>query len=295
MNFKQIINETELALENTEDLIETEEDLEEFNSSIGTEIVLIENTQNKKEQTELLDTKEEIIEIDEEELVEEFVQDDYMEDDTVNEETLVSNSNNIESKNVNIEETTPLNETQVQNNNVIEFSSENNDSSSTDNDDNVEEHSKPKGKKRNGMKRKCTLLEMDEFIAKEYGQIKCDICEVPLKTFGETFGHYRDVHNSKNYVLCCGKKFYTPAYLVDHLHLHSNPEYFKCKECGKILNTRNNFKIHMKRMHRPDNVEYEHKCEDCGKTFPANFMLRTHKLSHIGVEGQFPCKECGKM
>lgn len=304
----------ELPLESAEeDLIINEYETENLNTCIETEIVRIENLQNEEEQNQLLDTKEEIIatekqdfEIDIEQNILEYdifvdedfedTQDDYMEYDSLNELSMENDSKHFEVNNENIAET-QLQDNKLLNKAVIEFFSDDNDSPT---DSQIQDVNKPKRQSRNKMKcaertENRSIKEMDDFIAKEYGQIICDMCDVPLKDFAHVTKHYQEVHNHKGYVKCCKIKFQTRGLLVDHLNMHLNPDYFKCTECGKVLQSRHNLRVHKQRLHRPENVEYEHKCEECGKTFAMNFMLRIHKLTHVGDAGEFPCEECGKM
>lgn len=197
----------------------------------------------------------------------------------------------------NLLESNELNDKRLENKQSAEDSSNNTESANDDNDKDIKIKRRIYNTytKSNEINDKRSIEELDEFIAKEFGQIKCDLCSIPLKDFTETNNHFQKHHKQQAYVKCCEKKFRYRNLLVDHLNCHLNPEYFKCKECGKSFSCRGNLSVHMKRLHRPENVEYEYKCEDCGKTFPMNCILRVHKLSHLGTVGEFPCKECGKM
>ncbi|XP_065367259.1 transcription factor grauzone-like [Calliphora vicina] len=137
--------------------------------------------------------------------------------------------------------------------------------------------------------------EDDEFITEHFKHMCCDLCDVPFENFSDMPKHFSTVHDRKGYLVCCTRKFYQRNHLVDHLHCHLNPDHFKCAQCGKVLSDRKNFKSHMLRVHRPNDVVLKHSCDICGKSFIQGYLLRTHKLTHLPKEEKkFPCTECGK-
>ncbi|KAL9915945.1 uncharacterized protein ACN2A1_002438 [Glossina fuscipes fuscipes] len=134
--------------------------------------------------------------------------------------------------------------------------------------------------------------ESDKFIA-EHFKITCGVCQDPLENFNELQRHFRKCHQRRAYVLCCKKKLFKRSYLVDHIHQHLDPNYFKCDQCGKVMGNRRSLELHAK-MHE-SNREKIHKCPVCGKAFAAWKVMRTHTLIHIPEEERkFRCGECGK-
>ncbi|XP_013114676.2 transcription factor grauzone [Stomoxys calcitrans] len=133
--------------------------------------------------------------------------------------------------------------------------------------------------------------EHDEFLAKHF-QITCDICKTPMATFQALCKHFNRAHNKQGFVTCCKRKFLRRSVLVDHIHCHLDPEYFKCKRCGKLMSDRRCLESHMKNHDKPRKT---HICDICGNGFSGENLLRNHKLTHLSeAEKKFPCEQCGK-
>lgn len=260
----KIEEETDLTAE-TLTKIETYED-----DIMAPEMLLIENTEDDKEHL-LYDEELKTEELEQDDNTMEELED--IENDTFENDNLQDETN-------------------------VKINSSDNDDSTTDSNYKVIKSSRRRRPKRtkckNGMEYK-TVEEKDKFIAKEYGQLSCDLCNVPLGNFNDVTTHFQEVHQKKPYVICCGKRFQNRCVLFDHMNVHVNPEYFKCKECDRVLGSRNNLKLHMQQVHPPKDADYKYKCEDCGKSFPMIFLLRKHSLKHVGTVGEFPCNDCGKM
>ncbi|XP_073845574.1 uncharacterized protein isoform X2 [Musca autumnalis] len=140
---------------------------------------------------------------------------------------------------------------------------------------------------------KVKTSEADEFLTKNF-KLNCVICQSPLKTFTDLLKHFTRVHNQDGYVICCNKKFIKRSMLVDHVHCHLNPEYFKCNLCPKVMADRFCLTQHYKNNH--SNKVNEEICDICGKAFNHPMKLKKHKLVHIpDEEKKYPCKECGKL
>ncbi|XP_075168097.1 transcription factor grauzone-like [Haematobia irritans] len=136
---------------------------------------------------------------------------------------------------------------------------------------------------------KTNRLEHDKFLQEHY-KITCNKCQLPFDTFPLLCKHYSKEHNERGFVTCCEMKFFDRSLLVDHINFHLNPEYFKCKECGKVLTQRRCLWAHMK-LHE----EKKFCCDICDKKFVQKSKLERHKLTHLPQqEKKFPCKECGK-
>lgn len=134
--------------------------------------------------------------------------------------------------------------------------------------------------------------EADDFLTENLS-ITCDICKSPMKTFQELCKHFQQEHKQPGYVRCCKKKFSSRSLLVDHVHCHLDPDYFKCNLCGKVTADRfclkNHFQNHKVR-------ERSEICDICGKAFTLASTLKKHKLLHLpDEEKKYPCEECGKL
>lgn len=134
--------------------------------------------------------------------------------------------------------------------------------------------------------------EKDQFLAENF-KITCFICNIPFETFFAMRKHFEMKHNELGHIRCCNKKIYRRSILVDHVHRHLNPNYFKCQECGKVMADRRCLELHLE-MHK-GNQEKVHSCDICGKGFAKLAVLKKHRMIHLSEEEkQFPCKECGK-
>ncbi|KAM7343698.1 uncharacterized protein ACRADG_010648 isoform 2-T4 [Cochliomyia hominivorax] len=135
-----------------------------------------------------------------------------------------------------------------------------------------------------------TLKEYDRIIADNF-QIECHICQITFENFVTLRKHFRVEHKQRGYARCCNRNFFSRSVLVDHIHLHMNPNHFKCQECGKVFSDRSTLVGHMK-LH--DDVSKLEKCNECGKVFVSSAKLKTHLLTHYSTEKMFPCTICGK-
>ncbi|XP_011295773.1 transcription factor grauzone [Musca domestica] len=132
----------------------------------------------------------------------------------------------------------------------------------------------------------------DEFIAQNH-ELFCSLCHIPLEDFNILIIHFRDEHNTKPYAMCCDKKFYKRAVFVDHLHVHKDPEYFKCEHCGKVFANRRCLKNHLE--WHDESRKPRFNCSECGKDFFRRGSLEKHRLLHVPEEQrQFQCNECEK-
>ncbi|KAI8128864.1 Transcription factor grauzone [Lucilia cuprina] len=130
-----------------------------------------------------------------------------------------------------------------------------NDSSNSNNIDSLynndidDSDNEPLRNSSESVKKKVNSKKTDIFIAKNFQQISCDICDTPAKNFRLIRTHFRNVHNQRAYLVCCNTKFYSKSTLVDHIHTHLNPDYFKCQHCDRVLANRQSFEKHMENIH----------------------------------------------
>ncbi|XP_075168443.1 transcription factor grauzone-like [Haematobia irritans] len=140
-------------------------------------------------------------------------------------------------------------------------------------------------------KSKAKRNEIDEFLRKHF-KITCAICQEVMPSYNDLRTHFVKQHNEAGYAVCCGKKFFKCCLLVDHIQCHLNPEYFKCKLCGKVLSQRRCLMLHIK-THGVQEKTYA--CDMCDKAFSRKIGLKNHKLLHLSEEEKkFSCEHCGK-
>ncbi|XP_049307758.1 zinc finger protein 665 isoform X2 [Bactrocera dorsalis] len=170
--------------------------------------------------------------------------------------------------------------------------------------DNEDRHSKRVSRKINkteGVNKKTA--ESDEYIAKKNFKFTCCICQTSLKNFKHLKSHFREVHQTRGYVLCCGKKLPERGLLIDHIHLHEDPDYFKCKHCGKRMTERRSLDLHLQYKHasclkqhykiKDTENQKSIPCLECDKTFSYDIELRKHmRLTHLKVYAKI-CDICG--
>ena len=151
-----------------------------------------------------------------------------------------------------------------------------------------------RGKKKRKNPDEKTCQEHDKIIAENF-QIFCSICQVSLENFIALRKHFREEHKKRGFVVCCRKKIFTRPVLVDHIHFHMDPNYFKCKFCERVYSERSTLESHLK-YHEDSQNGRTHSCETCGKTFVGATQLEHHKLTHApDYEKKFSCTECGKL
>lgn len=182
--------------------------------------------------------------------------------------------------------------------NKQQHDSSDSDNTSNNNDNQADSdslHSTGHKKRKNYYKHRTNRKENDQFIAKHFKDIVCDLCKTSFESFAALRQHFTEIHKRRGYVICCNKKFCNRTLLVDHIHTHLNPDHFKCSKCDRVLPDRLRLESHMLRLHEATDLEKK-RCDVCQKPFIDGYSLRIHKLAHLPEEEQkFPCKECGKM
>ena len=93
----------------------------------------------------------------------------------------------------------------------------------------------------------------------------------------------------------CDKDFTRNAHLKRHKQVNhegvkpTSPE-ISCEKCIAKFANKYSLKKHMKKVH--DVKQYS--CDDCGKEFHKNYLLRQHKLEHSGDVFPHKCSQCSK-
>ncbi|XP_073828364.1 uncharacterized protein [Musca autumnalis] len=137
------------------------------------------------------------------------------------------------------------------------------------------------------------IREMDEFIAKFIPNFECDLCKESFPNYDTLRLHFTKEHQQKCYVICCDKKIRRRYLLVDHLHLHIDPETYKCNLCGAVCNSSRSLQNHKLFMHEA--VKDQQVCDQFGKTIIGNVSLKLHKMimhTEDGKRRKWPCDIC---
>ena len=89
-------------------------------------------------------------------------------------------------------------------------------------------------------------------------------------------------------LLCpqCGKTYETKKELLDH-YCRSQSQ-VKCKSCGEVFNSHQNWKIHNDSIHKGKTFS----CSECDEVFKQSASLYRHKRLH--TSDSFNCDGCSK-
>ncbi|XP_054740951.1 transcription factor grauzone-like [Anastrepha obliqua] len=140
--------------------------------------------------------------------------------------------------------------------------------------------------------RRHKTKDYDDFIAQNF-KLNCFLCQKSLTDFKELKSHFREHHQTNGYVKCCGKKLLNRGVLVDHIHVHINPKYFKCQHCEKVLCDRSGLEMHLQYFH--GSRERTYHCTICSKGFFSRKVLTRHCLIHAPDEQKnVKCEQCDK-
>ncbi|XP_016948899.1 transcription factor grauzone [Drosophila biarmipes] len=155
-----------------------------------------------------------------------------------------------------------------------------------DEDEEAEGDGDPESRSSNGR-------EMDSYIAL-HGRLECCMCggDDQFQNFAEMKRHFRNHHQSAGYVVCCQRRYKKRALYVDHLRMHNDPDYFRCKICSKQLVSRISYDVHMLRFHSNED-ELSFACNQCSKRFSKQFLLTIHSRVHQ-QERKEQCKHCDR-
>ncbi|KAG4067427.1 hypothetical protein HA402_009664 [Bradysia odoriphaga] len=130
---------------------------------------------------------------------------------------------------------------------------------------------------------------------REFYSMKCDICpDVPFGTLVDMRRHYREVHKMHGYLICCGNKFNRRHAIIAHMRCHTNPDEYRCEQCGKTFTTSKALKNHIDNHVPLDSRAF--KCDLCTSSFAKAATLRRHvQDKHTSKNGEkFPCEKCKK-
>uniref|UniRef100_A0A182Y7C2 C2H2-type domain-containing protein n=1 Tax=Anopheles stephensi TaxID=30069 RepID=A0A182Y7C2_ANOST len=140
-----------------------------------------------------------------------------------------------------------------------------------------------------GSSRRSRSKQVDnEKIIQDFFKLECEICSVPLGSFGSLQNHYRDEHQTNGYVRCCDKQYFIRSCLVDHIGAHLGS--IRCEICQKSYKTKRYLQQHMTESHSSAEAR-PFKCTECHKSYSKEHLLRAHMQRHIKQQ----CNICQKM
>ncbi|XP_018800810.1 PREDICTED: zinc finger protein 2-like isoform X1 [Bactrocera latifrons] len=130
----------------------------------------------------------------------------------------------------------------------------------------------------------------DKLIAKHL-QLICEVCEFEAKCFKSLKVHYKRLHNTNGYVVCCEKRLYKRFMLLDHINVHRNPTYFFCTDCDMNFADRLCLRNHMLLKH-PKATELPHVCAICDARFAKVRFLQQHARKHMNDAQDTEQQQC---
>ncbi|XP_055855575.1 zinc finger protein 665-like [Episyrphus balteatus] len=175
--------------------------------------------------------------------------------------------------------------------NKTEIKIEHSEAHSKLNDDGFNEHKSPK------KSNKSLLSQQFDSLIAAHTNLFCNECNKPMKNFKELKKHFKLIHKTTGYMICCKRKFFRASDLVDHINLHLNPDYFKCDECDKRLSSRYSLDFHKKTCHVTEEEKTSFKCKHCSRKFLTQSVRDKHEETHELNETEektYFCTECGK-
>lgn len=144
--------------------------------------------------------------------------------------------------------------------------------------------------------------ELTKLISKFY-RLECDLCPatdgsaVAFKKLSNLVTHYKNEHQLKGYVVCCGMKFVKIRQQAMHMARHIQPEAFRCPQCEKFMTCPKILQYHIQN-HLPEE-ERPLKCPEpgCPRRFSYQSALVTHAISHMDESDRtaWNCEDCGKV
>lgn len=175
-----------------------------------------------------------------------------------------------------------------------DFNEDDEVSNSTDSEDT---NNKKKTRPTSSKTKRTAKMETEDAQIREIFPMNCNICDdmdAPFKNWLEVRRHYRDVHKTSGYLVCCGNKFSTRYLIMEHVLRHINPKAHQCSQCDRVCSNKFALKSHIESAHAPRDSR-TNKCSQCPSSFVTARSLKVHVLNkHSDTGEQYPCDICGK-
>ncbi|CAH1792437.1 unnamed protein product [Owenia fusiformis] len=121
---------------------------------------------------------------------------------------------------------------------------------------------------------------------------QCDACPKEMANKLDYFKHMRGHHGEKMLICryCSAFRSKEMKFYIDHLLRHKgiSPHLVICEFCGKKLKSFRAMQLHKASMHTPIK---SFKCDQCEKSFGADFLLQQHIVHH---KKEIQCDICSK-
>ncbi|XP_065092498.1 zinc finger protein 91-like [Ochlerotatus camptorhynchus] len=131
----------------------------------------------------------------------------------------------------------------------------------------------------------------------------CKLCvdagtenDEPFTTFYRLSKHFREVHKSPPFVMCCGRRYSSRRGLGHHFKKHPTMKNIskRCVECNIYFRSEHGLAKHLFLIHTPEDQK-QFKCDLCLKAFADEELLRIHINWHFQVQQKdHYCAECDR-
>ncbi|CAG9574125.1 unnamed protein product [Danaus chrysippus] len=118
----------------------------------------------------------------------------------------------------------------------------------------------------------------------------CDYCSKTYHSRPQLKNHIMWIHMDVRPHQCqwCGKRFYTPARLAEHMVVHTRVRNFECDICGAKLVSKMAAVYHRRR----HTGERPYECQDCGERFISSSRRSEHAKRRHNRGLRFQCPHC---
>lgn len=131
---------------------------------------------------------------------------------------------------------------------------------------------------------KVRILNRDTFdqIVREFCSLTCDLCTTKFRTIVHAQVHYRNEHDQRGYIKCCGRKLFLYTTAKEHLQRHLDCTIFRCMLCNKTFATTDALQFHNRHYHDgPPRDKFWHECLQCSEWFKNAYYMKKHvRLVH---------------
>uniref|UniRef100_A0AAG5DQP0 C2H2-type domain-containing protein n=1 Tax=Anopheles atroparvus TaxID=41427 RepID=A0AAG5DQP0_ANOAO len=116
--------------------------------------------------------------------------------------------------------------------------------------------------------------------------------DLPYMRFARLMRHFREVHDTVGYAVCCNRKYARRRSLKAHMRTHGKLTLYHCHECHVKFRKQESLDEHNLLVHLSD-AEKQFKCDKCSKGFANEGLLASHQEWHENVEEKnISCSDC---